>query len=377
MRRALSGPQLPNIGCGDGMDDGLRRLRRSGKGAGYTAAVSAASIEIFSPAGRRSTLVEAAPARTSTYMNPETQIHLSLYAMATRFELLMYGENEVHLRAAGEEALQEIERLEAQLSFYRSDSEISFLNREAAAGFIKVEPRLFALLRRCVALCELTEGAFDITIAPLMRAWNFVREKGGIPEPQDLQDALAKTGINLLEFDEEGSAIRFRVAGVEVDLGGFGKGYAVQRAMDLLREHGVKSALLHGGTSSVATIGSPPRQNAWSIKLPEPFSENGRPMVIELTDQCLSVSAIHGKSFTVEGRQYGHIINPMTGAPVDTFPAAAMRGTDAAVCEAFSKALLIHSSAWWQEISESFPAYAPFIAAPAQPATGARGAGGC
>jgi FAD:protein FMN transferase len=303
-------------------------------------------------------------------MNQETQIHLSLYAMATRFELLMFGGSEIHLRAAGEEALQEIERLEAQLSFYRRDSEINFLNRQAAEGFIKVEPRLFTLLKRCVSLSELTEGAFDITIAPLMRAWHFVHEKGGIPEHRNLQKALAKTGIELLEFDEEALAIRFRRAGVEVDLGGFGKGYAVQRAMDLLREHGVKSALLHGGTSSVATIGSPPKQSAWRIKLPEPFTEKGKPMVIGLMDQCLSVSAIHGKSFMVEGRQYGHIINPLTGAPADTFPAAAVRGTDAAVCEAFSKALLIHSSAWWQKISESFPAYEPFIAAPAKHARG-------
>src|ERR1044071_7272894 len=114
-------------------------------------------------------------------MNDRLQVCLSLHAMATRFELVLYGENEPHLRSAGEEALQEIERLDQQLSFYRNDSEITFLNRRAADGFVKVEPRLFDLLKRCAALTKLTDGAFDITVAPLMRAWRFVLDSGGVP----------------------------------------------------------------------------------------------------------------------------------------------------------------------------------------------------
>ena len=183
---------------------------------------------------------------------------LSIHAMATRFELVLAGEDEVRMRAAGEEALAEIARVEAQLSFYRSDSEIVGLNARAGTGAVRVDPRLFALLRRCAELSRATEGAFDVTVGPLMRAWRFVKAKGQVPTEEELAEARAETGMHLLEFDEESFAVGFARPGAELDLGGYGKGYAVDRAMDLLREAGVSRALLNGGGSSVAALGAGP-----------------------------------------------------------------------------------------------------------------------
>src|SRR5438270_5190785 len=117
---------------------------------------------------------EYRPVPSSSPGPPSSPLRLARHAMATRFELLLPGEDHVRLRAAGEEALDEIERLEAQLSFYRTSSEISHLNTRAAAGPVAVDPRLFRLLQRARSLSEATEGAFDITIAPLMRCWGFV-----------------------------------------------------------------------------------------------------------------------------------------------------------------------------------------------------------
>jgi FAD:protein FMN transferase len=114
--------------------------------------------------------------------------------MATRFELVLYGNDPVRLRAADEEALREMETLEARLSFYRPDSEIRWINTHAAARAVKVEPRLFRLLQRCASLTALTDGAFDITIGPLMRAWRFVNDTGGIPSPAELDAARAVVG---------------------------------------------------------------------------------------------------------------------------------------------------------------------------------------
>jgi thiamine biosynthesis lipoprotein len=296
-------------------------------------------------------------------MNDQLQVHLSLFAMATRFELVLYGEDERHLRAAGEEALQEIERLDGQLSFYRNDSEINYLNQRAAKGFVKVEPRLFELLKQCMFLTVLTDGAFDVTVAPLMKAWKFIQDKGGVPTKAERQRALECVGMQNVVFDEESYAIRFQRPGVEIDLGGYGKGYAVQRAMGLLREGGIKSALLHGGTSSVATLGTPPDQQAWRIELPPGFQEEGNPKVINLVDACLSVSALHGKFFLSEGKRFGHIINPQTGAAVTETQAAAVTGADAAVCEALSKTLLIHSVSWLETFAERFPEYSGLLVA--------------
>jgi thiamine biosynthesis lipoprotein len=98
--------------------------------------------------------------------------------MATRFEIVLHGENEVRLRAAAEEALDEIERLEAQLNLYQPTSEISHINARAAFELVRVEPSLFRLLQHARRLSQETEGAFDITVAPLMRCWGFMRGTG-------------------------------------------------------------------------------------------------------------------------------------------------------------------------------------------------------
>src|SRR5438876_11856175 len=150
---------------------------------------------------------------------PPSFLRLARHAMATRFELLLPGEDHVRLRAAGEEALGEIERLEAQLSFYRASSEISDLNARAAKEPVAVDPRLFRLLQRAQALSEATEGAFDITVAPLMRCWGFVGGTGRLSDPDELEAARSVVGMQRVELDEESFTVRFASEGVTLDLG--------------------------------------------------------------------------------------------------------------------------------------------------------------
>jgi thiamine biosynthesis lipoprotein len=295
-------------------------------------------------------------------METQLPVILSSQAMATRFELMLYGDDPVRLRAAGEEALQEIERLESQLSFYRAESEIRWINYYAADRPVKVEPRLFELLRCCADLTVRTEGAFDITIGPLMRAWRFFKEAGRVPEPAELGAARRVVGMHNVEFDEELLTIRFKQRGVEIDLGAYGKGYAIERAVGLLRENGITSALMHGGTSSIYAIGKPPKAEAWRIGLHELFIAADGPAEIELCDQALSLSAVHGKSFTERGRKYGHILDPRTGEPTSGGLAAVAVGDCPAVCEALSTALLVNGPSWLPVMVERFPGYEGLIA---------------
>src|SRR6476646_135471 len=132
-------------------------------------------------------------------------ITLARHAMATRFELVLHGHDPVRLRAAGEQALDEIERLENQLSLYRPQSEIADINRRAAGEPVKITPSLFNLLTRARSLSTETGGAFDITVAPLVACWGFMGGSGQLPDAQSLAVARAQVGMNLLELDESRS----------------------------------------------------------------------------------------------------------------------------------------------------------------------------
>ena len=168
-------------------------------------------------------------------------------------------------------ALDVVETLEDQMTVYRSHSEVSRINRTASAGPVTVEHRLFALLRRARALSEATGGAFDITAGPLIRAWGFYRREGRFPEASEVNEALASVGYRHLELDESQRTIRFLRAGMEINLGAIGKGYALDQCASRLEDDGVENFILHGGKSSILARGEraseASRGRGWSIAL--------------------------------------------------------------------------------------------------------------
>jgi thiamine biosynthesis lipoprotein len=269
-------------------------------------------------------------------------LQTSHIAMATEFELLVYGDREAYLQSVTEAVFEEISRLEAQLSFYQVTSDISELNRRAASHPVTVEPRLFRLLAQAQALSAATGGAFDPTVAPLMRCWGFVGASGSLPTEEAIAEARKVVGMHHVHLDPERSTVAFDAEGVQLDLGAIGKGYGVACAVELLREYEIQSALLHGGTSTVYALGHPPDAEFWTVALQRPFeTEAGKPLTrIQLRDEALSVSAPHGKWFASEGRRYGHVIDPRTGYPVGRTLLAALVTASATESDALSTALL-------------------------------------
>jgi thiamine biosynthesis lipoprotein len=275
--------------------------------------------------------------------------------MASRFEIVLHGSNDVSLRAAGEEALDEIDRIEARLSLFRPDSEIAQVNARAAREPVQVSPEVFSLLRLARDLSEQTGGAFDITVAPLVRCWGFMAREGRVPDALELEAARARTGIHLVHFDAAARTIRFEREGVMLDLGAIGKGYAIDRAVELLREAGVTSGLIHGGTSAVYAIGHPPESDAWRIAIAAGSDPSVEPKlatkgtgdsvdatrVFDLSDEALSVSAVRGKCFRVNDTVLGHVLDPRTGRPTRGTALSAVVLPSATEADALSTALLV------------------------------------
>lgn len=286
---------------------------------------------------------------------PRGEVRLALEAMATRFELVLYGEHPVRLRAAGEEALGEIARLDRQLSFYDPASDVSWINARAADGPVRVEPALFSLLQRCRDLSAATGGAFDITVAPLMRAWGFVTRAGAVPDDRVLAEARALVGVSQLHLDPSDSTVRFERRGMSIDLGAAGKGYAVDVAVGVLRGHGVAHALLHGGTSSIHVLGTRPDGRPWRVAWAG--LREDKPVTFDLQDAALAASATGGKSFVAEGREYGHVMDPRTGLTTACVRAATVTGPGSLECDALSTALLVLGTSWLPSLRARFPGY--------------------
>ena len=293
-------------------------------------------------------------------------VMLALNAMATRFELVLHGEDPARLRAAGEQALAEIERLETQLSLYRPSSEIARVNARAAREPVRVSPPVFRLLQHARQLHAETNGAFDIAIAPLVRCWGFMHGTGRVPESAELEEARRRAGMTHVMLDQQNFTVRFDEEGVMIDLGAIGKGYAVDCAAEMLREAGVASALLHGGTSTVYGLGRPPDAGGWKIPIASGPDESPSRAAVVLRDNALSVSAVWGKCFEADGRKFGHVIDPRAGQPVNNAVMAAVVLPSATETDALSTALLVAGLEGHDAIAGLRPGMRALVVAPAE-----------
>ena len=272
---------------------------------------------------------------------PET-VTVAAEAMATRFEVALHGAPEAILRAAAEEALAEITRLEGMLSLYQPTSEIAHINTRGDREPVRVSPEVFSLLEHCAALGEQTEGCFDITLAPLMRCWRFMNDSGAAPSDAALAEARALCGWPQLRLDPEHTTVQLATNGAMLDLGSVGKGYALEQAATLLQENEFENFLIHGGTSTVCARGVQADGEPWRIAVEHPDADQPPLSIVDLQNESLSVSGIGGKSFIDDaGREQGHVIDPRTGRPTQAARVAAVVCSSATVSDAWATALLV------------------------------------
>jgi thiamine biosynthesis lipoprotein len=259
-------------------------------------------------------------------------------AMACRFEILLDGADEHHA-AAAREALDEADRLEAELSVFRETSALSRLNRAAAETPVPVDADLFALLGLCRDLHGRTAGAFDITSTPLSRCWGFLRREGRLPSPEAIDAARAMVGMSGVVFDETARTVHFARAGLELNLGSIGKGYALDRMAALMRGRGVAHALLSAGGSSAVALGG--RGEGWTVDVRSRQVGRGKLARLHLRDGALATSGAGEQFFEVEGKRYGHVIDPRTGWPAAGVLSVSVVTAEGALSDALSTAFLV------------------------------------
>lgn len=264
--------------------------------------------------------------------------------MATTFELIL-DEGERHERDLPDlelDVFDQVRQVEELLSAYIPSSDVCWINENAAERAVPVHPDTFDLLELSQRLHRETDGAFDITVGPLVRCWGFFRREGAVPDQADLERALECVGMQHIELDRARRTVRFLRPGVEVNLGGIGKGFALAVAARRLRQWGVQSALIHAGRSTFYAIGQPARLEGWRIGLREGLTEDA-PRIgwVSLRDQAFSTSGADVQFFVADGKKYGHIIDPRTGWPVQGMRSAAAVSPDPTLADALSTAFFV------------------------------------
>lgn len=236
--------------------------------------------------------------------------------MATEFVVMLAAEDQHHMDAAFE-ALEQLDSIEAALSTYRSESEISLINRTAFDAPVKISSALYELIERSLHWSHLTAGAFDITAGPLIRAWGFMERRGRVPSEQEFEQTLRSCGYQKVILNPEEPSIQFQAAGMELNLGAIGKGYALDVLSKRLQSNGVNNFLIHGGNSSVIAQGnqSSDGEAGWAVGVAHPSKPKVRLAGFRLLNAALSTSGTGKQFFHHRGKRYGHVIDPRTGKP--------------------------------------------------------------
>lgn len=261
--------------------------------------------------------------------------------MGTSLRMTLWHADPDAGQAAMDAVVADMSRINALMSPYLPDSELSRLNARAAQSAVKVSPELFRLLEISRAVSELTDGAFDITYASVGHLYDYRRRVR--PDPQTVQRRLPAIDYRHVELDAERRSVGFASAGVRIDLGGIAKGYAVERAARILREHGVAHAQVSLG-GDTRLVGDR-RGRPWIIGIRDPRDAERTAVRIPLADEAVSTSGDYERYFEEHGIRYHHIIDPATGHSPDAVRSVTILGPEATRTDAYSTSVFVMGAA--------------------------------
>jgi thiamine biosynthesis lipoprotein len=240
-----------------------------------------------------------------------------------------------------EEAFDEVDRIDRLMSHYKASSPLSRLNREAGRHPVAVEPELFDFIADAMRYNRESAGAFDITVGPLMKAWGFFGGDGRVPSDEELAAARRHVGTAHVVLNPAEKTIAFDEPGVELDLGGIAKGYAVDRAVTLLRQRRIAAALVSAGGSTIYGLGAPPGRTGWDVTVQDPVDSRKAALTVSLENRAVSVAGRSEKSFESGGVRYSHIMDPRSGRPVQGVLSVAVLASSGTAGDALDDAFFV------------------------------------
>jgi FAD:protein FMN transferase len=281
----------------------------------------------------RQSLVAAGEPTLARYEFTEPQ-------MGVPFKIVVYAPSDEAANRAVTAAYARVSALNAILSDYEEDSELSRLSRGAPhAEAVKVSDDLWYVLSRAQQLSKATDGAFDITVGPLVQLWRRARRQKELPRPDLLQRALAATGYQALALDAERQTARLTKPNMRLDLGGIGIGYAVDNAMKVLKQHGIRSAMIDA-SGDIAVSELPPGRKGWIIGL-SPVAAGKSKRFVSLVNAALTSTSDEAQYVEIDGVRYSHIVDPKTGLGLTDRSSATVIAPDCTTADSFDTAITV------------------------------------
>jgi thiamine biosynthesis lipoprotein len=292
---------------------------------------------------------------------PSARYQFSGTEMAVPIELVLYADSPDTATRGAQAAMTRLRQLNAVFSDYIEESELSRLSADSGGGkATPVSEDLWAVLARAQEISEKSEGAFDVTVGPVVRLWRWARRHHELPSRKRIDAARQLVDYRLIRLVPETHAVELLKPGMRLDLGGIAKGYAVAAALAVLRDHGIRSAMVHAG-GDIVLGDPPPGEPGWRIGI-APLDRGGPPSQYLCLSRCaVAASGDTWQYVTIEGRRYSHVVDPRTGIGLTDHGTVTIVGPDSTTADALGKAVGVLGPEKGLQLVESMPGMAAHI----------------
>lgn len=261
--------------------------------------------------------------------------------MGNRFELTVVADNERWANTKIDAGIAEIQRIEKLLTTFSDDSETNLINNNAGIMPVKVSPETFNLIKRSLRISEVTQGSFDITYGSIdKRLWNFDQTLTALPDQETARQMVRLINYRNVILDDENCTVFLKEKGMRIGFGGIGKGYAAERAKQIMKEHGVQSGVVNA-SGDLTAWGLQPDGKPWTVGIANPDSSHDVFSYINITGLAVATSGNYEKFVTINGRRYSHTISPLTGLPVTGIKSVTIITTNAEIADAMATPVMI------------------------------------
>lgn len=264
----------------------------------------------------------------------------TLKLMGSRFDITVVAGSEEEGNRYIDLAVAEISRIERLISSWDPASQTSEVNRNAGIKPVKVDAELFNLIDRSMAISRLTDGAFDISYASMDKVWHFDGSMTEMPSEESIQASVAKVGYQNIVLDREKMTVFLKLPGMKIGFGAIGKGYAADKAKELLQKQGVVAGIINA-SGDMNTWGTQPTGEDWKVGIVNPMNKNRVFAVLPLHQGAVATSGDYEKYVTFNGVRYTHIINPKTGYPATGIISATIFAPNAELADAFATSCFV------------------------------------